>query len=79
MADEIVWLSSNKKSKYSDHYNLLIESGFYKSISVPPNVILSDKDCELTQYYLMRLQEEYVGNIVILDEAQVFISKDNSI
>ena len=79
MADEIVWLSSNKKSKYSDHYNLLIESGFYKSIPVPPNVILSDKDCELTQYYLMRLQEEYVGNIVILDEAQVFISKDNSI
>ena len=73
----ITWLSSYKKTKYSDHYNLLIESGLYREEPVPPVVDLKDKKSEVTQYYLARLQERYVGTIVIKDAEKVFISKDN--
>jgi len=40
-------------------------------------VNLKAKESEVTQYYLERRQEEYVGTIVIMDEKKVFISKDN--
>lgn len=73
----ITWLSSDKKTKYSDHYNLLIESGLYREEPVPPVVDLKDKESEVTQYYLARLQEEYVGTVVIMDMHKVFVSKDN--
>ncbi len=77
MEEKIRWLSSDKKSKSSDHFNLLIESGHYKEEPVPSVVNLKDKESEVTQYYLARLQEEYVGTIVIMDDQKVFISKDN--
>lgn len=75
---KIVWLDKDSRTPYSEHYKLLIESGLYKEEPVPPNVNLKDRDCELTQYYLKRLQEEYVGDIVIMDSEKVFISNDNS-
>ena len=79
MEEKIIWLSSDKKTKYSDHYNLLIESGLYKEEPVPPVVNLKDRDDEVTQYYLKRLQEEYVGVILIVDKEKIFISKDNKV
>ena len=75
--DKIVWLSSDEKSKYDDHYNLLIDSGMYVEEPVPPVVDLNNKDSEVTRYYLQRLKEEYKGAIIIVDNKQVFISKDN--
>ena len=75
---DIYFLDSTKPIKETEHFRLLIESGLYKEEPVPPNVNLKDKDCELTQYYLKRLQEEYVGDIVIIDSEKVFISNDNS-
>ena len=44
MEERIVWLSSDKKTQYSDHYNLLIESGLYREEPVPPVVDLKDKE-----------------------------------
>ena len=75
--EKIIWFSSGKKTKYSDHYNLLIESGLYREEPVPPVVDLKDKESEVIRYYLTRLQERYVGTIVIKDMEKVFISKDN--
>lgn len=75
--NKIVWLSSTKETKFSDHYYLMIESGIYKEEPIPPNVNLKDKDSEVTQYYLKRLQEEYVGIIIIVDEAKIYISNEN--
>lgn len=75
--NKVVWLSSTKETKLSEQYYLLIESGMYREDPIPPNVNLKDKDSEITQYYLKRLQEEYVGIIIILDEEKVFISNDN--
>lgn len=77
MEERIIWLSSDKQTKYRDHYNLLIESGLYREEPVPPVVDLKNKESEVTQYYLTRLQERYVGTIVIKDAEKVFISKDN--
>lgn len=75
--NKLVWLSSTKETKFSDNYKLLIESGMYKEEPVPPNVNLKDRDSEITQYYLKRLQEEYVGIIIIVDEAKIYISNEN--
>ena len=75
--NKLVWLSSTKETKFSDNYKLLIESGMYKEEPVPPNVNLKDRDSEITQYYLKRVQEEYVGIIIIVDEAKIYISNEN--
>lgn len=75
--DSIIWLYSDKESIYDAHFNLLKECELYKSIQVPPVVDLKDKGSETTKYYLTRLQEEYVGSIFIVDDKEVFISKDN--
>lgn len=75
--EKIVWLNSDRKSEYDDHYKLLIESGMYVEEPVPPVVDLNNKDSEVTRYYLLKLKEEYKGVIIIVDNKQVFISKDN--
>lgn len=75
--EKLIWLYSDKESKYDAHFKLLKESEIYKSIPIPPVVNLKDKDSDITKYYLTRLQEEYVGSIFIVDDREVFISKDN--
>ena len=52
MEKRIIWLGADKKTKYSDHYNLLIESGMYREEPVPHVVNLKDKESEVTQVYL---------------------------
>ena len=75
--EKIIWLYSDKKSKYDEHFRLLKECEMYKEIQVPYVVDLKDKDSETTKYYLTRLQEEYVGSIFIVDDKNVFISSEN--
>lgn len=75
--EKIVWLDSDKKTEFDDHYRLLIDSGMYVEEPVPPVVDLNDKESEVTRYYLLKLKEEYKGIIIIKDNKQVFISKDN--
>ena len=74
---DIYFLDSTKPTKETEHFRLLIESGLYKEILVPPNVDLKDTNSELTQYYFMRLKEEYRGTIVIQNKEKVFILSSN--
>ena len=75
---KLIWINSNKKSKYFNQFKLLVESGMYIEEPVPPVVDLNDKESINTNYYLSRLKHEYDGIIFILDDKKVFISKDNN-